>query len=181
MGPVGAATHVKLATNMIIAAQVETLAEALALLDRGGIPLERLRQALEHGVASSGVIGMKLPMMLAGDFAPRFSVKNMLKDLQIALRIVEGNGMDLPATAATAGALMGAVQAGWAEDDFASLARHYAYPGSVKEAPGTTLPPGGPGRSGGSALQQGQKKTASKPSKKGFFSLFGRRSEKKGS
>lgn len=181
MGPVGAATHVKLATNMIIAAQVETLAEALALLDRGGIPLERLRQALEHGVASSGVIGMKLPMMLAGDFAPRFSVKNMLKDLQIALRIVKGNGMDLPATAATAGALMGAVQAGWAEDDFASLARHYAYPGSVKEAPGTTLPLGGPGGSGGSALQQEQKKTASKPSKKGFFSLFGRRSEKKGS
>lgn len=133
MGPVGAATYVKVATNMINASQIEALAEALALLHRGGVPLERLREALEYNVANSGTITAKLPLMLAGDFSPRFSVKNMLKDLQIALRAVEGKGIDLPATSATAGALMGAVQAGWAGDDFASLARHYAYPGSVKE------------------------------------------------
>jgi len=133
MGPVGAATYVKVATNMISASQVEALAEALALLHRGGVPLERLREALEYNVASSGVITAKLPLMLSGDFEARFSVKNMLKDLQIALGAVEGKGIDLPATAATAGALLGAVQAGWAGDDFASLARHYAYPGSVKE------------------------------------------------
>jgi 3-hydroxyisobutyrate dehydrogenase-like beta-hydroxyacid dehydrogenase len=134
MGPVGAATYVKVATNMISASQVEVLAEALALLHRGGVPLERLQEALDHNVANSGVIAAKLPLMLAGDFDTRFSVKNMLKDLQIALRSVEGKGIDLPATSATAGALLGAVQAGWAGDDFASLARHYAYPGSVKDA-----------------------------------------------
>jgi len=133
MGSVGSATYVKVATNMISASQVEVLAEALALLHRGGVPLERLREALEYNVANSGVITAKLPLMLAGDFDPRFSVKNMLKDLQIALRSVEGKGIDLPATSATAGALLGAVQAGWAGDDFASLARHYAYPGSVKQ------------------------------------------------
>jgi hypothetical protein len=65
--------------------------------------------------------------MLSGDYEPRFSVKNMLKDLQIALRATEGKGIPLPVTAATAGALMGAVQSGWGEDDFASLSRHYAY------------------------------------------------------
>jgi hypothetical protein len=59
----------------------------------------------------------------------------MLKDLQIALRAVDGKGIDLPSTAATAGALMGAVQAGWGDDDFASLARHYSYAGSVKDLP----------------------------------------------
>ena len=41
MGPVGSATYVKLATNMISAAQIEALAEALALLYRGGVPLLR--------------------------------------------------------------------------------------------------------------------------------------------
>jgi 3-hydroxyisobutyrate dehydrogenase-like beta-hydroxyacid dehydrogenase len=133
MGPVGAATYVKVATNMISASQVEVLAEALALLHRGGVPLERLREALEYNAANSGVIAAKLPLMLSGDFETRFSVRNMLKDLQIALHSVEGKGIDLPSTSATAGALLGAVQAGWAQDDFASLARHYAYPGSVKE------------------------------------------------
>jgi len=130
---VGAATYVKLATNMIAAAEIEVLAEALALLNRGGVPLPRLVEALEHNLANSGTIALKLPLMLKGEFAPRFSVKNMLKDLQIVLHAVEGKNIDLPATAATAGALMGAVQAGWGEDDFASVARHYPYSGSLKE------------------------------------------------
>ncbi len=138
MGPVGAATYVKIATNMISAAEIGVLSEALALLARGGIPLPRLLEALHHNVANSGVISAKLPLMLTGDFSPRFSVKNMLKDLQIALRSVEGKGIDMPVTAATAGALMGAMQAGWGEDDFASLARHYDYAGSVKDLPEQT-------------------------------------------
>ena len=138
MGPVGTATYVKIATNMISAAEIGVLSEALALLARGGIPLPRLMEALQHNVANSGAISAKLPLMLTGDFSPRFSVKNMLKDLQIALRSVEGKGIDLPVTAATTGALMGAVQAGWGEDDFASLARHYEYAGSVKDLPDQT-------------------------------------------
>jgi 3-hydroxyisobutyrate dehydrogenase-like beta-hydroxyacid dehydrogenase len=131
MGPVGAATYVKIATNMISAAQVEALAEALALLARGGVPLTRLGEALEHNVANSGVITAKLPQMLSGDFEPRFSVSNMLKDLRLALSCVEGKGIDLPVTSAAAGALMGAMQAGWGGEDFSSLARHYSYAGSL--------------------------------------------------
>jgi len=179
MGPVGAATYVKVATNMISAAQIEVLAEALSLLDRGGVPLQRLQEALEHNVANSGVITAKLPLMLSGEFDPRFSVKNMLKDLQIALRSVEGKGIDLPATAATAGALMGAVQAGWGEDDFASLARHYTYAGSVKDLP--VAPASSPTTTSASAAGGGNgeshpaPKGAPAPSgKKSFFGLFGR-------
>lgn len=167
MGPVGAATYVKVATNMISAAQVEVLAEALALLHRGGVPLERLGEALEHNVANSGVIAAKLPLMLAGDFETRFSVKNMLKDLQIAIRSVEGKGIDLPATSATAGALLGAVQAGWSEDDFASLARHYAYPGSMKDAP---MPRTAKDTSTKPSVTS--EKSVQVPRKKGLFGLF---------
>ena len=130
MGPVGSATYVKIATNMISAAQVEALAEALALLDRGGVPLTRLGEALEHNVANSGVISAKLPLMLSGDFDPRFSVSNMLKDLRIALSCVEGKGIDLPVTAASAGALLGAMQAGRGGEDFSAIARHYSYAGA---------------------------------------------------
>jgi 3-hydroxyisobutyrate dehydrogenase-like beta-hydroxyacid dehydrogenase len=173
MGPIGAATYVKVATNMISASQVEVLSEALALLHRGGVPLERLQEALEHNAAHSGVIAAKLPLMLSGDFDTRFSVRNMLKDLQIALRSVEGKGIDLPATAATAGALMGAVQSGWGDDDFSSLSRHYAYPGSVKEPPlpgATTAPSAGdPGHAGHAA-------TGKPSAKKGLRALFGHRS-----
>ena len=165
MGPIGAATYVKIATNMIGAAQIEVLAEALALLDRGGVPLPRLREALEFNAVNSGTIAAKLPLMLAGEFDPRFSVKNMLKDLQIALCSVEGKGIEMPATAATAGALMGAVQAGWGDDDFASLARHYAYPGSVKD-----LPFASPSGKNGREIQP----EASGTVKRSPFGFFGR-------
>lgn len=167
MGPVGAATYVKVATNMISASQVEVLAEALALLHRGGVPLERLREALEYNVANSGVIAAKLPLMLSGDFETRFSVRNMLKDLQIALHSVEGKGIDLPSTSATAGALLGAVQAGWAQDDFASLARHYAYPGSVKEPVVSKTVSEKQDKSVAAFRDDG-----SAPKKKGLFGLF---------
>jgi len=171
MGPVGAATYVKVATNMISAAQIAGLAEALALLDRGGVPLPRLREALEYNAANSGVISAKMPLMLAADFSPRFSVKNMLKDLQIALRCVEGKGIDLPATAATAGTLMGAIQAGWAEDDFASLSRHYAYPGTVKDLPGSeTVAHANHSRPGGAESAP----AVSTPGKKTPFGFFDR-------
>lgn len=183
LGPIGSATWVKLATNMISAAQVEALAEAMALLDRGGVPPEMLAEALRHNVASSEVISAKLPQMLAGDFAPRFTIKNMLKDLQIALRVASEHagdkaGIDLPVTASTAGALMGAVQAGWSEDDFSSLARHYSYAGCVAL----------PAKDGGDNVTHRETATpsSSAPSstspkkksqeKKGFLGLFSRRS-----
>jgi 3-hydroxyisobutyrate dehydrogenase-like beta-hydroxyacid dehydrogenase len=169
MGPVGAATYMKIATNMISAAQVGVLTEALALLARGGIPLPRLQEALQHNVANSGVISAKLPLMLAGDFAPRFSVKNMLKDLQIALRSVEGKGIDMPVTGATAGALMGAMQAGLGDDDFAALARHYSYAGTVKDLPDQPIPAVSPSKEG-----KVIKKEFSKAEKKKLFGIFGR-------
>ena len=176
MGPVGAATYVKVATNMISAAQIEVLSEALALLYRGGVPLPRLMEALEYNAANSGVISAKLPMMLSGDFEARFSVKNMLKDLQIALRSVEGKGIEMPATAATAGALMAAVEAGWADDDFASMARHYAYPGTVKELSETTFTSSRPlVDSGASSKKEPDAGHAeSKSTGKSFFGIFGR-------
>ncbi len=177
MGPIGAATYVKVATNMISAAQIEALAEALALLDRGGVPLLRLKEALEYNVSNSGALGAKLPLMLTGDFAPRFSVKNMLKDLQIALRAVEGKGIDLPSTSATAGALMGAVQAGWGDDDFASLARHYAYAGTLKDVAEEQVSSALASKeTKANSNQNGNLsgKEPSKPGRKPFLGLFGR-------
>ena len=170
MGPVGAATYVKVATNMISAAEIGVLSEALALLARGGVPLPRLMEALQHNVANSGAISAKLPLMLTGDFAPRFSTKNMLKDLQIALRSVEGKGIDMPVTSAAAGALMGAMQAGWGEEDFASIARHYAYAGSVKDLP--EQPSHAPVSTTDSSKPKVTKGAGSKIGKKKLFGFF---------
>ena len=84
LGPVGTASAVKLATNVMAAAAAVSLAEAVNFLRARGLDPALLATALETNAARSGVTDLKLPCMLGGDFAPRFSVRNMRKDLRLA-------------------------------------------------------------------------------------------------
>ena len=84
MGAVGQASAVKLATNIMAAAAAVSLAEAIHLLRANEIDPHVLVTALENNAARSGVVDLKLPCMLGNDFAPRFSARNMRKDLRLA-------------------------------------------------------------------------------------------------
>lgn len=130
VGPVGAATYVKIANNILIAAQVASLAEALELLKLGRVPLDKLGETLQHSAANSSTLAMKLPQMLGADYEPRFSSKNMLKDLQFGLEIAHSYGTEFPTTAAAAGALNRAVERGLGDADLAAMAAEYSFPGT---------------------------------------------------
>ena len=140
VGPIGAATYVKIANNILIAAQVASLAEALELLKLGGVPLDKLAETLQHNAANSGTLAMKLPQMLGADYEPRFSSKNMLKDLQFGLEIANASGAEFPTTAAVAGALRRTVEAGLGDADFAALASDYSFPGTEQSLFSLTPP-----------------------------------------
>lgn len=88
---IGQASTVKIATNVISAAAAVSLAEALHLLRANGIDPSLLATALETNAARSGVTDLKLPCILAGDFAPRFALRHMLKDIRLA-RAAAGPG-----------------------------------------------------------------------------------------
>lgn len=130
VGPVGAATTVKIANNILIAAQVASLAEALELLKLGDVPLEKLGETLQHSAANSTTLMMKLSQMVGADYEPRFSTKNMLKDLQFGLEIATAHGTELPTTASVAGVLRRTVASGLEDADFAAMASHYSFPGT---------------------------------------------------
>lgn len=132
MGPIGAATYIKIATNLIMGAQVQALTEALEFLSLGQVPLQQLMVALQHNAANSPVLNMKLPLILQGDFEPRFSTKNMFKDLQFALNLAKDHDIKLPATASTAASLNEIMASGLGDADYSAIATHYSYPG--KEA-----------------------------------------------
>ena len=83
-GEIGQASALKLATNIMAAAAAVSLAEAIHLLRANGIDPQLLVSALENNAARSGVTDLKLPCMLGDDFAPRFSARNMRKDLRLA-------------------------------------------------------------------------------------------------
>jgi 3-hydroxyisobutyrate dehydrogenase-like beta-hydroxyacid dehydrogenase len=100
LGPNGAGQTVKLAMNAILALQVDAMAEALALVTRAGLKGEQLVEVMQASMARSGVLDVKSPLMLKGDYKPSFPLRLMHKDLGLALDLGNQLGVALPATAA---------------------------------------------------------------------------------
>ena len=121
MGAVGQASAVKLATNIMAAAAAVSLAEAVRLLRANGVDPKVLVQALENNAARSGVVDLKLPCMLDNDYAPRFSVRNMRKDLRLARQAGCEGGLALTETMLRL--YEAACQAGLSEEDFAAVTK----------------------------------------------------------
>lgn len=127
IGAIGQASGIKVATNMITAASVQAAAEALALAKALGLPLEKFIEAMRANASYSGTLAMKLPKMLERDFDPQFSVKHMLKDMQIASQIALSHYLDLGVTAAARDQLLEQVQWGHGDDDYSVVARKYLH------------------------------------------------------
>ena len=125
IGPVGQAALVKVLTNVIAAASIEVLAETLAVLRAEGIDPAIMTAALEHHGIRSGMIDLKLPKLLSGDYDTHFSLKHMLKDVQFGLDEAAELKLDLPATQATAEAMREGMTKGWADLDFACVMKRY--------------------------------------------------------
>ena len=127
IGPVGQASAIKVATNMVTAGSIQAAAEALALVQAQGLPLEKFVEAMRVNASYSGTLAMKLPKMLERDFAPHFSVKHMLKDMQIASQIALSHYLDLGVTAAARDQLLEQMQWGHGEDDYSAVLRKYLH------------------------------------------------------
>ncbi|MEX1009917.1 MAG: NAD(P)-dependent oxidoreductase [Chthoniobacterales bacterium] len=119
MGALGTASAIKLATNIMAAAAAVSLAEAIQLLRAQGIDPQLLVTALETNAARSGVTDLKLPCMLGHDYAPRFSARNMRKDLRLARDNAAPGHVTL--TTAMLQLYEAACQSGLAEEDFATI------------------------------------------------------------
>src|SRR5438132_10975819 len=127
IGTVGQASAVKIATNVITAASAQAAAEALALVQALGLPLEKFVEAMRANASYSGTLAMKLPKMLERDFEPQFSVKHMLKDMQIASQIALSHYLALGVTAAARDQLLEQMQWGHGDDDYSSAVRKYLH------------------------------------------------------
>ena len=125
LGPHGAGQTIKLAMNMILALEVDALAEAVALVSRAGVAGERLVEVMQSSMARAPVLDVKAPMILSGNYAPSFPLRLMHKDLGLVLELANQLGVPLPATAA-ARETYSAVKGTSREDlDYAAVARFW--------------------------------------------------------
>ena len=110
----------KLASNLQIAAQIEVLCETLRWARAEGVSDDTFFTMLRGNMAWSGAYQIKEPKLRAGDFAPQFALRHMLKDIRLA----QGSaGSPLPTAGLLADRLAEADRRGWTDDDFCALYR----------------------------------------------------------
>jgi 3-hydroxyisobutyrate dehydrogenase-like beta-hydroxyacid dehydrogenase len=127
LGPNGAGQTIKLAMNLILALQVDALAEALALVAASGLQGEKLVEVLQSSMARAAVLDVKAPLLLKGEYPPSFPLRLMHKDMGLALDLAKEAGVTLPAAAA-AYSTYSAVKAAAKEDlDYAAVMKFWEH------------------------------------------------------
>jgi 3-hydroxyisobutyrate dehydrogenase-like beta-hydroxyacid dehydrogenase len=125
LGPHGAGQIIKLAMNLLLALEVQALAEALALVAGAGVPAENLIGVMQASMARAPVLDIKAPMILKQDYTPSFPLRLMHKDLGLAMDLANQIGVPLPACAA-AREVYSAVKGAAKEDlDYAAVAKFW--------------------------------------------------------
>jgi 3-hydroxyisobutyrate dehydrogenase-like beta-hydroxyacid dehydrogenase len=121
-GPIGSASDVKLAMNMMIANIMQAMVEAMALVKAAGVDLHVFEEAYRMNASWSGLSSMKLPKLMQTDFSPHFSVKHMSKDMGLALKRAAELGIELPHTGHMRTLFEQAMAQGLGDLDFSALA-----------------------------------------------------------
>ena len=110
VGEVGAGQICKVCNQIIVALNIEAVAEALLLASKAGVDPGKVREALMGGFAASRVLEVHGERMVKRTFDPGFRIELHQKDLNLALSSARALKMSLPNTA-TAQELFSACQA----------------------------------------------------------------------
>lgn len=125
LGPVGAGQEAKAVNQVLVAGCYAAVAEAMALGQSLGLPMEVVRQALRDGAAGSWALEHRGGSMLRGEFPLGFRLRLHRKDLAIALEAAAAGGLELPVARQVAAMEDDLIAAGHGDEDVSALARWF--------------------------------------------------------
>ena len=131
-GEVGAGNTAKLANQIIVACNLQALAEALTLAQKAGVEPETVFAAIKGGLAGSAVMNAKGPMMMTGDDKPGFKTELHIKDLNNVLDCAHTVGAPVPMTAQVQEVFQWLRSHGCGEKDHSTVAQYYEYLTGIK-------------------------------------------------
>lgn len=99
VGGNGAGQTTKVANQIIVALNIEAVAEALLFASKAGADPAKVREALMGGFASSKILEVHGERMIKRTFDPGFRIELHQKDLNLALQSARTLGVSLPNTA----------------------------------------------------------------------------------
>src|ERR1700754_1115427 len=112
VGPSGSGQTVKAANQLIVAGNIELLAEAITFLRAYGVDIDAAVEVLGGGLAGSAVLNQKAPKMLARNFDPGFRIALHHKDMGIVTSAAREAGVIIPLGAVVAQLMASAIANG---------------------------------------------------------------------
>ncbi len=134
LGPTGSGALLKLVNNFLAAVQTVSFAEALALIDAGGLDREKAISILSEGVPGSPMLKRVAARVASGDFTPHFLMRLMAKDVTYALQEAGHVGLQLPTAAAALAEFERAIDDGQGEQDFTAVVRRPGTRGAATQS-----------------------------------------------
>ena len=113
----------KVANQIIVALNIEAVAEALLFASKAGADPAKVRQALMGGFAASRILEVHGERMVKRTFNPGFRIELHQKDLNLALQGAKELGLSLPHTASAAQLMQSCAAHGMAGLDHSALCR----------------------------------------------------------
>jgi 2-hydroxy-3-oxopropionate reductase len=123
VGPNGAGQTVKAANQLIVATNIQALAEAVVFLQAYGVDLAAALEVLGGGLAGSAVLQQKKQNMLDQRFEPGFRIALHHKDMGIVTSAAREAGVVLPVGAVVAQLMASAYAVGDGGLDHSGLLR----------------------------------------------------------
>ena len=120
-GDIGAGGVTKLANQIVVAANIEALSEALVLAQSAGVDPEKVFNAIRGGLAGSAVMEAKGPMMLDRNFRAGFRIRLHQKDLRNVMQTAQELNVPLPVTALIQQMLVALVNDGESDADHSAI------------------------------------------------------------
>ena len=121
LGPVGSGALIKLINNFLCGVQVAALAEALSMIERGGLDRTKALEVLTGGAPGSPLVKTVANRMTLPDYTPNFLLRLMVKDLTYARQEAKGQSLHLATASAALEVFDSAVRNGHGEKDIAAV------------------------------------------------------------
>jgi 3-hydroxyisobutyrate dehydrogenase len=125
IGPSGSGALLKLINNFLCGVQAASLAEAIPLIEKGGLDRAKALEVLLNGAPGSAVLKTVTARAQAGDFTPNFRLRLMTKDLTYALGEGKRNGVTLESVATALALFKKAVDSGNGDKDFSAILEQF--------------------------------------------------------
>jgi len=125
LGPAGSGQHCKMANQIAVAVGMVAWVEGLAYARKAGLNPEQVFASISGGAAGGWAMTNLAPRAMAGNFAPGFYVKHILKDMRIALESAAELKLDLPGLACAKKLYDQVAARGWEDCGTQALYRLY--------------------------------------------------------